>query len=260
MSDAVVLRERRGAVEILTINRPKALNALNSDVLDALGQILESLRADGPDALRAVVLTGAGKAFVAGADIAEMQGLDVAQAEAFAWKGHRVGAAIAALKVPVIAAVNGFALGGGCEIAMCCDILLAGPFAKFGQPEVKLGVIPGFGGTQRLSRRVGIGRALDLCLTGRIIDVDEALAIGLADRKVSEDVVGDAVKLAELVAANGPVAVDYVKRVVHAQADSDLSLALAAERDLFARCFETTDQKEGMAAFLAKRPAAFTGR
>ena len=258
MSEAVVLRERRGAIEILTINRPKALNALDAQVLDTLASIVESMAGDSD--LRAVIVTGAGKAFVAGADIASMRGLDPVGAEAFAALGSRVGTALAGLSVPVIAAINGFALGGGCEIAMSCDIVLAGPYAKFGQPEVKLGVIPGFGGTQRLTRRVGIGRALDLCLTGRIIDVDEALAMGLCDRKVGEDVVAKALEVAEQIAANGPVAARLIKRVVHDNADADLRTALAAERALFALCFATADQKEGMAAFLEKRAPAFQGR
>ncbi len=257
-TNEVVRCERRGAVALLTIDRPDALNALNADVLSQLAGHLAVLAAD--DALRAVVLTGAGRAFVAGADIKAMQGLGALEAEAFAAAGHRVGDLIAALPVPVIAAVNGFALGGGCELAMACDVLLAGPHAKFGQPEVKLGVIPGFGGTQRLTRRVGVGRAIELCTTARILGVDEALAIGLVDRKVDGDVVEEALNTAALIAANGPVAVRLVKRAILENADADLHVALAAEKSLFGLCFATADQKEGMAAFVGKRPAAFTGR
>jgi len=256
-AEVLVLRERHDAVELLTIHRPKAMNALNSGVMASLSGILDDLASD--DAIRAVVITGSGKAFVAGADIAQMRDFGPAQAEEFATAGHALGAHIAALQVPVIAAVNGFALGGGCELAMACDIVLAGEKARFGQPEVKLGVIPGFGGTQRLTRRVGVGRALDLCLTGRMVGAEEAVAMGLADRLVEGDVVQEALKAAEQIAANGPVAVRLAKRAILENADADLSTALAAEKSLFALCFSTDDQSEGMAAFLDKRPAEFTG-
>lgn len=256
--ESVVLRERRGAIEIVTVNRPAALNALNPAVMDALIETFSELSLD--EDLRVVVLTGAGKAFVAGADIAAMRDFDPLDAEAFAAQGQALGAVMAALPAPIVAAVNGFALGGGCELAMCADIVLAGPKARFGQPEVKLGVIPGFGGTQRLVRRVGMTAALDLCLTGRMVGPAEAVAMGLAARAVEGDVMEAALEVAGAVAQMGPVAVRLCKRAIHENADADLTTGLRAERTLFALCFATADQKEGMAAFVEKRPAVFEGR
>lgn len=256
----VVVRweERENGVALVTVDRPKALNALNAAVLDQLTALFNTHAARSD--LRAVVLTGAGRSFVAGADIAAMVSFSPAEAEAFAYRSKVLADAIEAMPVPVIAAVNGFALGGGCELAMCCDVILAGEKAKFGQPEVNLGVIPGFGGTQRLVRRVGMSHAMDLCLTGRIIGADEAVAMGLASRKIEGDVVEGALKVAEVIAAKGPVAVRLARRAILENADADLSTALAAERSLFALCFATSDQEEGMRAFLGKRPAAFTGQ
>jgi enoyl-CoA hydratase len=256
--DPVVLFEKVGLVGRITISRPKALNALNGQVLDELATVLSQVEAD--DSLRAVVLCGSGdRAFVAGADIAGMKGLSPAEAEAFAAKGQAIGDRIARLAIPVIAAVQGFALGGGCELAMACDIVVANTSARFGQPEVKLGVIPGFGGTQRLVRRVGIAVAMDLCLTGRMVDVDEALRIGLVSRKVEGDVVAAAIGVGAEIAAMGPVAIRLCKRAILDYADADVRSGLAAERALFALCFATSDQKEGMSAFLERRPASFTG-
>jgi len=259
MFDSTVLRiERHDATALLTIDRPKALNALNADVIAALDAAITELGGD-PD-LRAVVITGAGRAFVAGADIAAMAELSPLQAESFAARGQAVFDRLATLPVPVIAAVNGFALGGGCELAMACDIVLAGDKASFGQPEVQLGLIPGFGGTQRLVRRVGLTRALDLCLTARRVDADEAVAMGLAARRVQGDVVAEALSVAQGIARLGPVAVRLCKRVLHENADADLATGLAAERTAFALCFATQDQREGTAAFLEKRTASFPGR
>lgn len=257
--DAVVLWEDRGAVAVCTIHRPAALNALNGEVMDALATAFrERTRRDD---LRAVVLRGSGeKAFVAGADISAMVGFSAAEAEAFAAKGQALALAILSCPVPVIAAVDGFALGGGCEVAMCCDMIFAGPKAKFGQPEVNLGVIPGFGGTQRLVRRVGMAAAMDLCLTGRMIGAQEAVAIGLASRAVEGSAFDAALEAAAVIASKGPVAIRLARRALHENADADLFTGLAAERSLFALCFATTDQREGMTAFLEKRPAAFTGR
>ena len=258
MSDLILTERRDGGVALVTINRPKALNALNLDVVDGLGAALQELEAAGD--VRAVVLCGAGgKAFVAGADIGWMKDLTPTQAEQFAVHGQRVLGAMASLSFPVIAAVGGFALGGGCELAMACDLILAGERAKFGQPEVNLGVIPGFGGTQRLARRVGMSNALDLCLTGRIIGADEAVRMGLASQKIEGDVVEAALKTAALIASKGPAAVRLCKRAIHENVDSDLRPAMAAEASLFGLCFSTSDQSEGMAAFLEKRAASFTG-
>lgn len=257
--DSVLLETPTEGVALVTIQRPQALNAIDASVLDGLARALDTLEAD--EALRAVVLTGAGgKAFVAGADIAAMQELSPVEAEAFAARGQRLFDRLAALPAPVVAAVGGFALGGGCELAMACDIVIAGPKARFGQPEVKLGVIPGFGGTQRLVRRVGLSAALDLCLTGRMVDAAEALRMGLVSRVVEGDVLEAALKVAEEIRGLGPVAVRLCKRAIHENADADLHAAQGAERTLFGLCFSTADQREGMAAFLEKRPASFTGR
>ncbi len=246
--------EVTGALLLVTIDRPKALNALNRQVLDELAAIL----ADVGDA-RALVLRGGGeKAFVAGADIAAMVEMDTMQAHAFAAFGQGVLDRLEALPIPTIAAVNGFALGGGCELAMACDLILASPSAVFGQPEVKLGVIPGFGGTQRLVRRVGSQRARELCYTGRNVKAEEAVQLGLALR-VCEDVVAEAIALGHQIAANGPVAVRLCKRAILDNDGQSLSAALVSERQLFALCFATADQKEGMAAFLARRKADFAG-
>lgn len=257
--EAVVLWERVGAVDLCTINRPRSLNALNAEVIEALHEGFSERLSDAD--LRAVVLRGAGeKAFVAGADISQMQNLSAVEAEAFAAKGQALGQLMQAFPVPIIAAIHGFALGGGCELAMACDIILAGPNARFGQPEVKLGVIPGFGGTQRLTRRVGASVALDLCLTGRMVGAEEAVSIGLASRATEEDVFGVAMKTAKTISRMGPQAVRLAKRAIHENADAHLSTALAAERTAFGLCFSTADQKEGMAAFLEKRHAEFTGK
>lgn len=259
MDERPVLTERRGAVVILTINRPSALNALNGAVLDGI----DAACADTAllAGATAVVVTGAGpKAFVAGADIAAMSTLGADEARHFAGRGQAVFDRLAALPMPVIAAVNGFALGGGCELALACDLVLAAPNAVFGQPEVKLGVIPGFGGTQRLVRRVGTMRAAELCFTGRTVKAEEAVQLGLALRVCADQPVLDAaLALAAQIGAMGPVAVRLCKQAVTAASDAELRAGLLLERDLFALCFTTADQKEGMAAFLEKRAAVFTG-
>ncbi|MBA2319959.1 MAG: enoyl-CoA hydratase/isomerase family protein [Deltaproteobacteria bacterium] len=253
-----VLCDIEGPVARITIARAKALNAIDASVLEGLDAAIDRVLAHA--GVAAVVVTGEGdRAFVAGADIAAMAGLSATEAERFAGRGQRVLDRLAALPMPVLAAVNGFALGGGCELAMACDLIFAGPKAKFGQPEVKLGVIPGFGGTQRLVRRVGWSNALDLCLTGRVIDAAEAKAMGLVSR-IADDVVAEATKVATEMAALGPVALRLCKRAIHEGADAALPVALAAERTLFGLCFATADQKEGMAAFLEKRAARFEGR
>ncbi len=255
-----VLAERRGAVVVVTINRPAALNALNADVLEGLEAILaDTALLEGALAL---IVTGAGpKAFVAGADIAAMSTLDVDGARTFAERGQRVFDRLSALPMPVIAAVNGFALGGGCELTLACDLVLAAPNAVFGQPEVKLGVIPGFGGTQRLVRRIGAMKAAELCFTGRNVKAEEAVTLGLALRIVPADqpVLDAAIALAEQIGAMGPVAVRLCKQAVNAATDADLRAGLLLERDLFSLCFSTADQKEGMSAFLQKRSAVFRG-
>lgn len=245
-------------IGIVKLDRPKALNALNAQLVGELGTAFEVL-AD--QELKALVLTGNGKrAFAAGADIKEMAGFSALEAEAMARRGQRLLGRLESFPAPTIAAVNGFALGGGCELAMCCDLIIAGPNAVFGQPEVKLGVIPGFGGTQRLVRRVGRQRALELMMTGRNVPAEEAVEMGIALSVAPEDALDDALALAATIAANGPASVRMVKRAVHETDRLDIEAGLAAEASLFALCFATEDQSEGMAAFVERRPAAFTGR
>ena len=248
-----------GAVATVTISREKQLNALSSAVLGELMDIASDL--EGNRALRAVLVTGAGdKAFVAGADIAEMQAMAPDQAERLSSRGAAIGRLIEKSRLVWIAVVNGFALGGGCELAMCCDFIYASTSAKFGQPEVKLGVIPGFGGTQRLARRVGVGKAKELVMTGDIILAEEALRIGLVDGLFDPgQLMQRAIDTARRIAANGPLAVAEAKRVIQKGIDEDLDEGLALETAAFAGLFETADQREGMAAFVAKRPAAFKG-
>jgi enoyl-CoA hydratase len=251
-----------GPLAIVTIDRAAALNALSSHVISELTQAAATIEVSMD--IRVVALTGAGdKAFVAGADIAEMLDLTPVQAQAFSEMGGAMGNAIETSEKPWIAAVNGFALGGGCELALACDFIYASDTAKFGQPEVKLGVIPGFGGTQRLARRVGIAKAKELCMTGDMIDAGEALRIGLADAVVpAAELMAKVKALAGRIAANGPLAVAEVKRLVHQGQSATLEHALALEQRSFGLMFATSDQREGMAAFLAKprRAAKFEGR
>jgi enoyl-CoA hydratase len=251
--------EIAGHLATLTISREKALNALSNEVIAELTHAAKAL--DETADVRVVVLTGAGKAFVAGADISEMQELPPAKAQAFAEQGGKLGETIESSAKIWIAAVNGFALGGGCELALACDFIYASEKAKFGQPEVKLGVIPGFGGTQRLARRVGVAKTKELCVTGDIIDAGEALRIGLADAVYAAEML--MVKVAELagrIAANGPLAVAAAKRVIHQGQSMTLEESLALEQRAFGELYATADQREGMAAFLGKRAARFKGQ
>ncbi len=255
-----VVVDAGGPIATVTIDRPQVLNALDDVTLRELAAAFEGL-AESP-LLRCVILTGAGeKAFVAGADIANMAGLGPREARALAELGHELGDAIEALPVPVIAAVGGYALGGGCELALACDFVYASSKARFGQPEVNLGVIPGFGGTQRLARRVGIGRARELVYTGAIISAEEALRIGLCNAVVEPAQLLPRVRaVAETIAQKGPLAIADAKRAMRRGADMPLAEANELERHLFAGLFATADQKEGMQAFLEKRPAKFEGR
>jgi enoyl-CoA hydratase len=251
-----------GALATVTVSREAALNALSSQVIAELTAVTGELEVSTD--VRVVILTGAGdKAFVAGADIAEMQGLAPRQAHAFAQMGGALAASIESSEKPWIAAVNGFALGGGCELALACDFIHASDRAKLGQPEVKLGVIPGFGGTQRLARRVGVAKAKELCMTGDTIDAAEALRIGLADAVWPHgELIAKVRELAGRIAANGPLAVAEVKRLVQLGQSTTLDHALALEQQSFGLLFSTEDQKEGMSAFLAKprRAAQFKGQ
>ena len=255
--------ERDRHVATVTINRPDKLNALSPQVVKELLLAFHRLAfpSDG-DLPRVVILTGAGdKAFVAGADIGAMAKMTASEAKTFADTGHRLGALIESSPFVVIAAVNGFALGGGTELALTCDFIYASDKAKFGQPEVNLGVIPGFGGTQRLTRRVGIGRGRELVYTGDIIGADEAYRIGLANQVVPHaELLAKVREVADKIASKGPVAVAAAKRCILRGYDQDLVNANALEAAEFAVLFGTEDQSEGMAAFLEKRKADFKGR
>lgn len=245
---------REGVVG-LTIASPATLNALNSAILAELDAFLDSLDLD---ATRVLVITGEGKAFVAGADISEMAHLSEEEGLVFAQKGSSVFRKIEELPFPVIAAVNGFALGGGCELAMACDIRIASAKARFGQPEVGLGIIPGFCGTYRLAKLVGQGIAKELIYTGRMIDADEAFRIGLVNCVAAPDDLAEAVdRTVSAILKNAPIAVSYAKTCINENYDLDIDESIALENQYFAKCFATADQKEGMDAFLHKRPAAF---
>ncbi|HEU0066506.1 MAG TPA: enoyl-CoA hydratase [Sphingomonas sp.] len=258
MSDyETLLVERRDAVTLVTLNRPHALNALNAQLLTDLLTAMAAFDAD--DGQRCAVITGSAKAFAAGADIKEMsaQGFaDMYAADYFAgWDRF------ARTRKPVIAAVAGYALGGGCELAMMCDFILAADTAKFGQPEIKLGVSPGMGGSQRLTRAVGKAKAMEMCLTGRMIDAAEAERAGLVARIVPADVlVDEAVKTAAAIAGMPPLAAIANKEMVAAAFETQLAMGIQFERRLFHGLFGTADQKEGMAAFVDKRPGIWTGR
>lgn len=260
MSEDLVLLHVTEGIATVTLNRPKALNALNVDLLLRLREVL--LECGARDDIRVVILTGAGeKSFVAGADIAAMREMSPRQALAFAELGQSVFSTIEALPKAVIAAVNGFALGGGCELCISCDIILASAKAKFGTPEVNLGVFPGFGGSQRLPRLLGKARAKEVILTGEMFDAARALAIGLVNRVCApEELMTEATNLARTIMSKGPVAVGLAKQSIEAGYDLDLDRALLIERTLFSQCFDTHDQREGMAAFLEKREAKFKGQ
>ena len=247
-------------IGLVTVNRPKSLNALNPETLIELEALFRELAQK--DELTGVILTGAGdKAFVAGADISAMQDYDVLAGREFGRLGHRALNAVAALPQPVIGAINGFALGGGCELALACDIRICSENAKFGQPEVNLGVIPGFGGTQRLPRLVGTGQALELMLTGDMIDAQEACRIGLVNRVVAQDeLIDHCFGMMEKIGQKGPLAVKLCKEAVQSGMEMDLARACRYEADLFSVCFASADQSEGMKAFLEKRKAEFIGK
>ena len=243
--------EVEGAVGVITINRPKALNALNSQVLEEIDKTLDSVDLE---TVRCLILTGAGdKSFVAGADIGEMSTLTKAEGEAFGKKGNDVFRKLETFPIPVIAAINGFALGGGCEISMSCDIRICSENAVFGQPEVGLGITPGFGGTQRLPRIIGVGKAKEMIYGGRNIKADEAYRIGLVNNVYTlEELMPAAKKLASTIAANAPIAVRACKEAINKGLDVDMDAAIVVEEKLFGSCFETEDQKAGMGNFLEK--------
>ncbi|HTW36079.1 MAG TPA: enoyl-CoA hydratase [Rhizomicrobium sp.] len=253
-----ILVSREGAVAVVTLNRPKALNALNSELLGELVTALEAFDAD--DGVRAIVLTGSDRAFAAGADIKEMAPrsyMDMFKSNFFAGAADR----IAAVRKPIIAAVAGYALGGGCELAMLCDFIIAAETAKFGQPEITLGVMPGIGGTQRLTRFVGKSKAMEMCLTGRNMDAAEAERSGLVSRVVpAAELMAEALKAAQKVAEQSMPIVMMTKETVNRAYETTLAEGIRFERRLFHAMFATEDQKEGMAAFSEKRKPAFKDR
>jgi enoyl-CoA hydratase len=245
---------------VLTVNRPDRLNALSRDTLAQIGRAVRAFAED--TAQRALIVTGAGeKSFVAGADIAELAALGPAEAEEYSRSGQAVMDLVERSAKPVIAAINGYALGGGCELALACDWIVASDKAVFGQPEVNLGICPGFGGTQRLSRLVGKGMALELCTTGRMVKADEALRIGLVNHVVApSELAHKGLELARLIAAKGPVAVKMTKHLIQRGQDIDLANANAMEADVFGLLCASDDKREGMTAFLDKRTPNFAGR
>jgi enoyl-CoA hydratase len=252
--------ETAGAVATVTIQRPEKLNALNAHVVAELSHAFAALAASA-EPVRCAILTGAGKAFVAGADIAAMASMSTVEAKRFADAGHALGAQIEALPFPVIAAVNGFALGGGCELALACDFIYAAEGAKLGQPEVNLGIIPGFGGTQRLVRRVGAARARELIYTGDTLSAEQALAIGLVNAVVpGAELLARALATATKIASRGPLAVATSKRLVLRGESLDLPAACELEAQAFSALFGSEDQRAGMKAFVDKTQATFSGR
>lgn len=255
-SSELVLSEQRGPVGLITLNRPKALNALSSPVMMALSEVLDQFESD--KSIRAIVLTGNDKAFAAGADIKEMANKTYVEAysENFITEGWE---RVTTCRKPIIAAVAGYALGGGCELAMMCDFILAADNAKFGQPEITIGAIPGAGGTQRLTRLVGKSKAMEMCLTGRMMDAEEAERAGLVSRVLPlEDLLEEAIKTGEKIAEYSMPTVMMAKDAVNASLNTTLTEGINVERRLFHSVFATNDQKEGMAAFAEKRKPDFT--
>ncbi len=251
--------EKDGNIGILTIDRPEALNALNSTVIGELYQVIDEVEND--STLGCLIITGEGRSFVAGADIGEQCPMDLTAGRNWGRRGSALMRRIEKLEIPTIAAVNGFALGGGCELALACDIILASEKAKFGQPEVTLGITPGFSGTQRLPRRVGVAKAKELIFSGKMIKADEAKEIGLVNAVFApEELMNGAKEMAASFTKNAPIAVKYSKACIDRGMQMDIDDGIALENELFGMCYATADQKEGMTAFLEKRPATFTNK
>lgn len=255
-----VLKEIRGRIALVTVNRPEALNALDQETLAGLETVFSELSQD--PSVAAVVLTGSGeKAFIAGADIRELSGLDAVTAKEFSRRGQGVLNAVAKFSKPVVAAVNGFCLGGGCEVALACHLRVAGRRAKFGLPEVKLGLIPGYGGTQRLARLIGRGAAWEMMLSGELISAEEGFRVGLVNRVVENEIlIEESLKIASNIIANSPTAVRYCLEAVNSGSQMPLLEALDLESTLFGLCFATQDAEEGISAFLEKRKPDFKGK
>ena len=259
MQEQKIIIQKENHIATVTISEPKTLNALNSGVLQELDTTFDALAAD--KKIRVIILTGADRSFVAGANIGEMSGLNYEEAKAFGAKGASVFRKIETCPQPVIAAVNGFALGGGCELALACDIRIASEKAKFGQPEVGLGITPGFSGTQRLARLIGFAKAKELIFTGKVITAAEALAIGLVNQVVApESLMEEVQTMAAAIAKQAPIAVQKSKEAINNGWDMDIDKGIDYEVELFARCFETEDQKNGMNAFLKKEKVEFKGK
>ncbi len=251
--------KNEGTICTLVINNPDSLNALNSNILSELDEALEFIAQNSEN--RVLIITGAGRSFVAGADISEMCTMNEEEGVEFGKRGSAIFRKIETYPIPVIAAVNGFALGGGCELAMSCDIRFASDKAKFGQPEVTLGITPGFSGTVRLTKIAGAGIAKEMIFTGKIVDAFEALRIGIVNKVTSpDDLIPEVTELAKKIALNAPVAVRYSKRAINKAVDLDTESASVYENSKFGECFKTEDQKEGMSAFLEKRKPIFNNR
>jgi enoyl-CoA hydratase len=259
MTYETIIFERQDEIAIIRFNRPKALNAINPTVVAEVSDALDHIKTD--TALKVLILTGAGeKAFVAGADIASMRDYTPLEGKYFSAQGHKLLFEMESLPIPVIACVNGFALGGGCELAMACDFIYAADSAKFGQPEINLGIIPGFGGTQRLSRLVGKSMAKELCMTGVMISAQEAKDIGLVNKVFpAEALWEETIKVAKLLASKGKVSMRAVKETIDRGYDQDLRTGCYMESEAFGMCMASEDAKEGMGAFLEKRKAVFKG-
>jgi enoyl-CoA hydratase len=252
-----IIFEIKDRIAVISFNRPKSLNALNSELLDELSDVLDKISAD--DNIRVLILTGSGeKAFVAGADINELARFNSLDARAFSKKGHEAINKLQSLSIPVIAAVNGFALGGGCEIALACDFVYVSANAKFGFPEINLGLIPGFGGTQRSPRLIGTNAAKEMIFTGKMISSEDALRLGMANRICAvETLMEDVLETAKIIASKGKVSVGAAKEAINKGMNADLKTALDIEINEFALCFSSDDAKEGTAAFLEKRKPDF---
>lgn len=251
--------EIKGNIGVLTISRPEVLNALDAEVLKEISEVINTVEKD--ETVKALIVTGEGRSFVAGADIGAQSELDLEGGRNWGRNGSAIFRRLELLSVPTIAAVNGFALGGGCELALACDMIIASEKAKFGQPEVSLGITPGFSGTQRLPRKVGKAKAMEMILTGDMIKADEALRIGLVNKVVEPDrLMDETMELAAGIIKNAPLAVKYSKAAISRGLEMDIDSAIALENELFAMCFASRDQKEGMKAFLDKRSAQFVGK
>jgi len=259
MTYETIIFERQGDIAIIRFNRPKALNAINPAVIAEVSDVLDAVKAD--TSIKVLILTGEGdKAFVAGADIATMKEYTPLEGKYFSAQGHELFFELESLPIPVIACVNGFALGGGCELAMTCDFIYAADSAQFGQPEINLGIIPGFGGTQRLSRLVGKSMAKELCMTGAMISAQEAKDIGLVNKVFPKETLWEeTIKVAKIVASKGKVSMRAVKETINRGYDQDLRTGCHMEADAFGICMASEDAREGMGAFLEKRKAEFKG-